>query len=162
MITIGTGNSKPKRADWNKIRAEYIKGGISQRKLAEKHGVSINTLIKRASREKWNSQRKETYKKVTAKVQQKTANVSADSATLAASIRVKLLERLDNLLDTLPGNIAATEFQQYGKGQKKILKLKDLTSMYKDLTDDMTQNDQAGSELLESLLALERRASDGD
>ena len=35
-----------KRIDWNAIRAEYIGGGISQRKLAKKYGVSDTTLIR--------------------------------------------------------------------------------------------------------------------
>lgn len=159
MIVIGKADNKPKRVDWTKIRAEYIKGGISQRKLAEKHGVSVNTMLKRANVEKWNEQRKQTYNKVTKKVQQKTAAVVADNATLAAWIKRKLLERLDSLLETLPEQMASTELQQYGKGQKRILKLKDLTAMYKDLTADMAQPDEQGNALLESLVALERRAN---
>lgn len=161
MITIGTDRkTKPKRIDWNKIRAEYIKGGISQRKLAAKYGVSVNTLIKKANVEKWSSQRDETYNKVTTRVQQKTANVVADSATIAAEIKRKLLARINGLIDSIPDGLASTEFQQYEKGKKRIFKLKDLTSMYKDLTADMAQPDEAGNELLQSLLDMERRLSD--
>ena len=40
-------------ADWEKIKAEYIKGGTSYRKLSEKHGVSFGTLKRRAGLEKW-------------------------------------------------------------------------------------------------------------
>ena len=156
MITIGTDN-KPKRVDWNKIRAEYIKGGISQRKLAAKYGVSMNTLIKKANVEKWSSQRDETYNKVTTRVQQKTANVVADNATLAAEIKRKLLERINTLIDSMPEKLASTELQEYGKGKKRVFKLKDLTAMYKDLTADMAQTEENRNELLDSLMALERR-----
>ena len=159
LIAIRKDNNKPKRVDWNKIRAEYIKGGISQRKLAAKHGVSMNTLIKKANVEKWSSQRDETYNKVTTRVQQKTANVVADNATLAAEIKRKLLARINNLIDSIPEELASTELQQYEKGKKRVFKLKDLTSMYKDLTADMTQQDETGNALLESLIALERRSS---
>lgn len=40
-------------ADWDKIRAEYLKGGTSYRKLAAKHGVPFKTLSQRAKREQW-------------------------------------------------------------------------------------------------------------
>ena len=39
--------------DWSKIKAEYISGGTSYRKLAAKYGVSFNTLQGVAQREKW-------------------------------------------------------------------------------------------------------------
>ena len=39
--------------DWNRIKAEYIAGGTSYRKLAEKHKVSFSTLRKVAAKEHW-------------------------------------------------------------------------------------------------------------
>ena len=39
--------------DWKKIKAEYIAGGTSYRKLAEKYGVSFSTLRKVAAKEQW-------------------------------------------------------------------------------------------------------------
>ena len=158
MIAIGTGKSG---IDWQKIRAEYIGGGISQRKLAEKYGISFNTLIKKANVEKWNAQRGEAYKEITKRVQQKTADIVADNVTIAAEIKRKLLERLVRVLDEFPED-SATEVQKFGKTERKIYKLKDLTAMYKDLTGDRVQKDEQGNELLESLLTLERRATNGD
>lgn len=155
MILIGKSENG---VNWNQIRAEYIKGGISQRKLAEKHGVSVNTLIKKANSEKWSSQRSETYNTVTKAVQQKTADAVADNATLAAGIKRKLLERLDRIIDTIPED-DATEIQVFSRQKRKVYKLRDLTAMYKDLTGDMAQQDSAGSELLKSLVDLERRFS---
>ena len=52
--------SKP---DWAKIRAEYITGGISQRKLAAKYNVSETTLMKKAAAENWSKLKKETDNK---------------------------------------------------------------------------------------------------
>ena len=40
MGVIHIGKEK-KRVDWNAVHAEYIGGGISQRKLAEKYGVTL-------------------------------------------------------------------------------------------------------------------------
>lgn len=129
------------------------------RKLAEKHRVPFGTLNDRAARGKWGQKRREAHRKAIEKAEQKTAEAFADNATLAAGIKRKLLERLNSLLETLPEQMASTELQQYGKGQKRILKLKDLTAMYKDLTADMAQPDEQGNALLESLVALERRAN---
>lgn len=129
------------------------------RKLAEKHRVPFGTLNDRAARGKWGQKRREAHRKAIEKAEQKTAEAFADNATLAAGIKRKLLERLNSLLETLPEEMASTELQQYGKGQKRILKLKDLTAMYKDLTADMAQPDEQGNALLESLVALERRAN---
>ena len=69
-----------KRVNWAKIKAEYIAGGISQRKLAAKHGVSFNTLAKRANNEKWAEIRDDTYNKSIAKAQQKAVEVTASNA----------------------------------------------------------------------------------
>lgn len=46
-----------KRPNWDRIKAEYLKGGIGYRPLAAKHGVSESTLTKRAIRESWDSER---------------------------------------------------------------------------------------------------------
>ena len=39
--------------DWKRIKAEYIAGGTSYRKLAEKYKVSFSTLRKVAAKEQW-------------------------------------------------------------------------------------------------------------
>lgn len=38
---------------WAEVRADFLATGMSYKKLAEKHGVSISTLKKRAASEKW-------------------------------------------------------------------------------------------------------------
>lgn len=39
--------------NWNEIRETYSQGGITQRELAEKFGVPLSTLRRRAAEEKW-------------------------------------------------------------------------------------------------------------
>ena len=157
------------KVDWNAIKAEYIGGGISQRDLAKKHGVSVDTLLKRANKERWNDDRKEASNKSTIKAQQKVASVTADNATIAARIRTKLLQKLEKEIDALPDKIGSEtsgtmiEDGKSSKGNKtrtiksQSYKLRDLTAAYKDLTADMVTNETAGSELLQSLFDLERR-----
>ena len=144
--------------NWHKIRAEYIAGGISQRKLAKKYGIPFSTLQKRAQREEWGENRRGAMVIVAENAVQKTAEVVADNATLAAGIKRKLLERLNRIVESFPEE-EATEVQKFGRTERKVYKLKDLTAMYKDLTADMVQPEERQNPLLESLLALERRSN---
>lgn len=66
--------------NWNKIKAEYIRGGISQQKLAEKYGVSYSTVHRRALKEQWGKQRAEREKKANQKIVEKIADIQADMA----------------------------------------------------------------------------------
>lgn len=165
MILIGN-------VDWNVLRAEYIGGGTSYRKLAKKYGVSVNTLSPIATAEGWPKLRQEAQDKATARTIQKTADIAADNATIAARIRTKLLRKLEKEIDALPdmigsetrNSVTENEFSQDGRRIQKVkeaaksFKLRDLAAAYKDLTADMIQTEQAGNELLQSLLDLERRA----
>jgi len=145
-----------KWVDWNAIRAEYIGGGISQRKLAEKHGIPVDILLKRANKEHWKSDRETASNKAAIKAQQKTVDAAADNATIAQDIKRRLLLRLARVEEKFP--MDATQIEIMDKGRKVTFKLRDLTAAYRDLTDNMTISEDAGNELLQSLMALERGA----
>lgn len=104
-ISVSTVMSK---ADWKKIKAEYIGGGISQRKLAEKHKVSESTLMKRAQAEHWTDERKQAYQKSTEKALQKVADEASENALILARCRRKLLRKLEQEIDALPDKIGST------------------------------------------------------
>ena len=135
MIPIDT----EKRINWHKIRAEYI-GGASQRSLAEKYGVSHSAVEKHCRNERWTEQRKAAMGKVTEKVIQKTADLAADNATIAAGIKRKALILLDKLIDDYM-QLSVTEHQEMGAGTKDIKRLRDITAAYKDLTGDMPKGE---------------------
>ena len=138
-----------KRVDWNVIRAEYVAGGISQRKLAEKYGVSYPTLRKQADSKGWVKEREAATRKAVEKASQKTAESAASNAVTAQRIRAKLLARLEREIDALPDSIgtnkrkAVTEYEYDGKRPKKQkdiateYKLRDLTAAWKDLTEGL-------------------------
>ena len=144
----------PIAVDWNAIRAEYIGGGISYRKLAAKHGVSFNTLKDRAVSEGWSNERENTHNRVTTEAQQRVIEAAADNATIAAELKKRLLLRLKRTEEKLP--MDATEVQMQKDGKKVIYKLRDITAAYRDLTADMVMTEQ-GNELLTALMELERR-----
>ena len=168
MIPIGN-------VDWNVIKAEYIGGGISQRKLADKHGVNADVLMQRANREQWKKARDDAERKALAKTQQKAAEAIADNATIAARIRTKLLLKLEKEIDKLPdliGSEHSTGIVEYGKNQKTgakqrkevvtAYKLRDLSAAYKDLTADITTGDTAKNDLMRDFVeASKRRLGNG-
>lgn len=159
-----------KRIDWPAIRAEYIAGGIGQRKLAEKYGLKYTALRFRADSEGWTAERKAAQQKAIKITTQKTAAAAADNAALAQGIKRKLLFLLDRKTDELmreelPGTTVRkneTENDYDGDGNlvkakdsQSEHKLRDLTAAYKDLTADMQQQGGTNNELLQSLYDLE-------
>lgn len=124
--------------NWNAIRAEYIGGGISQRKLAEKYGVAYSTLSNRATNERWNEKREQAKAEIDAKLGQRIAEAQANNASLAADIKRSLLMRLKRIEEKYP--LDATEVRTKVGNSTAIYKIKDLASAYKDLTDDMPKD----------------------
>ena len=175
-------DNNEKRVDWNVIRAEYVAGGISQRKLAEKYGVSYPTLRKQADSKGWVKEREAATRKAVEKAAQRTAESAASNAVTAQRIRAKLLARLEKEIDALPDSIGTNKRQavinyEYGlngktlKAQKDLAteyKLRDLTAAWKDLTEGLiiaeTTEETADDGFLEALsgTAAEDWAEDSD
>lgn len=120
--------------NWRKIKAEYIAGGISQRKLAEKHGVPVGTLRKRAFAEKWNSKRKVTEAKAEQKVSQKTAEAIADNAVLLERAKTGLLRRVVDMIENYPATSAA-EVKTKQNGALLKYSMKDIAAVLSVLED---------------------------
>lgn len=47
-----------KNINWNELREEYIRGGITQGELAERYGIPAGSLRRRAAAEGWRTMRK--------------------------------------------------------------------------------------------------------
>jgi len=148
-----------KRLDWAVIRAEYIAGGISQRKLAAKYGVSETTMMKKAAAERWSGLRKATEAKSTAKAQQKTANAVASNAVKLERAKGLVIDRLLRVIESMPAG--GTHTRQYLQDGNKRLTvdydLLEIVSIIEKLQSKDGGN-SAGNELLQSLFDLERRA----
>lgn len=85
--------------NWNKIRNEYINGHISYEKLAKKHGISIQSIKDRGTKEKWVAQKKEQQTKIQQKTNQKTAEILAEKEAerilRISAAADKLLEKIE-------------------------------------------------------------------
>ena len=85
--------------DWSKLKAEYIAGGTSYRKLAKKYEVSANTLTGIAIREGWNELKKQAQSKSTSKMVDSVAKDIAKKSIKINDVADKLLDKIAELLD---------------------------------------------------------------
>ena len=119
---------------WRKIKAEYIAGGISHRKIAAKYDVPFGTLQKRARVEKWNTKRQKAEDATVEKVTQKTVEEVADNAVMLQKIKAKLLAKLDSMVDAYPDANAA-EIKHKTKSTEIIYRMRDIAAVYAALED---------------------------
>lgn len=128
--------------DWLKIKTEYINGGISYRKLAEKHRVSSSALMQKAAKEKWAEEREQQRRETEAKTKQKAAEKISDNeseiVSIKSRIRLKIYQELENRLNA--NGVDGADFRR-------------LVQNYKDMNDievvDAPEMDEDG--LLEAL-----------
>ena len=80
--------------NWNELREEYIRGGITQGALAERYGIPAGSLRRRAAAEGWRAMRKSRE----SGQQEDPAAVSARTARQLA-LTDRMLEILTNALE---------------------------------------------------------------
>ena len=141
--------------NWRKIKAEYIAGGISQRALGEKYGISTRTIERRAQKEKWTSKRKDADGKAVEKVAEKKAETVADNAILLERIKNKLLVRLSDMIDGYPDTNAVEMRERIGHADY-IYRMKDIAAIYTALEDKTAAGKNADIEDLSPLTELLR------
>ena len=107
--------------DWKAIKAEYIRGGTSYRKLCSKYGVSFSSLRGIAGKEKWTELREQAQHKSNTKLVEKVSDETSGKNTKIIDVADKLLDKLNQVIDTTDVLTAKT--------------LKDITSALKDLKD---------------------------
>ena len=106
--------------DWKQIKAEYIAGGTSYRKLCAKYGVSRTTLEKKARDEKWTDLRRQAQGKAEAKIIDAVSDKEARKANKIIDVADKLLDKISELMEDM---VVDTQ------------SLKQLTSALKDLKE---------------------------
>lgn len=144
------------RLDWDAIRAEYVAGGISQKALAERHGVPLGTLSRRAVAEGWVSAREDRAGGGRTPRQAAVRDSGeAGNAEIAARLRKKLLMRLERVADAIPDG-ALTETKAQDEAEIRLFKLRDLTAAYKDLAGELQRDEATDIEDLEPLAELLR------
>lgn len=85
--------------DWKRIKAEYIAGGVSLRRLSEKYGVSFSTIQKKSMEEKWSILRKKGRRKAEEKIIEAVVSKEVEKATNIADVADRLLEKITEVLE---------------------------------------------------------------
>lgn len=87
--------------DWNKIKQEYISSGASYRKLADKYGVSISTLSKRASKEKWSELKDAAEQECNSELIKSVGKKQAKRIERMLTVTDKMLDKIEMIVDSL-------------------------------------------------------------
>lgn len=111
--------------DWKKIKAEYIKGGTSYRKLADKYNAPFGTLRKVAAKEGWRELRDKTRLKTDTRL---TDAVSIEQANRLARIH----KVADDLLLQLESIVSEFRLSDIVMDRQC---LKQITGALKDIKD---------------------------
>lgn len=129
--------------DWQRLKAEYIAGGISYRKLAEKYDVPFSNLKRIATRDGWYSLREQAETEATTKMVKNCAAKQAERMNRLFSAADELLSFVEKLI----GSLKSDDIQL----DKSILKT--LSATMKDIKD--IQGVKAPLELEEQQMRLE-------
>lgn len=116
--------------DWKKIKAEYIRGGVSYRKLAEKYEVSPTTLYKRMKAEKWADLRKQKEIKSDAKIVESEANRDFKRVDSIQTVADLLLQKIK---DGVEDGTLITDSQSIRQITASIKDLKDIKGFKSEL-----------------------------
>jgi hypothetical protein len=135
---------------WQKIKAEYIAGGTSYRKLAEKYGVSRTTLERKAKDEKWAELRRQAEGKAEAKIvdaiSEKNAKIDDKYFRLVDKLFTKAEEVIDKTPIWQPNSIkemaTALKYLKECKGVKSEADMREQEARIKKLQKEAQDNNQ--------------------
>jgi citrate lyase synthetase len=142
--------------DWEPIKHEYIYTKTSYRKLAEKHGISFNTLKDAAVKNGWAKLKKREQHKITTKAQQKTVEKivtqEVDRVSKILELTDKLTPKIEKAISQLEktiveGKTISSLVDTY-RMRQITQTLKDLKDLAKeDNTNDMAKLDEVLSKI---------------
>ena len=137
--------------DWNKLKAEYIAGGISYRKLAEKYGVSFSTLRDIAIREKWTDLKAQAQNKSVTKLVESVAKQNGKHTVSVIDVADKLLNKIETMIEAEGLTISnvkdlasAIKNLKEIKGIKSEIDLKEQKARIKKLEKEIEANNPNG------------------
>ena len=113
--------------DWTAIKTEYIAGGTSYRKLAEKYSVPLGTLRRVAKDGNWVGLRAQAEIETDTKIVNSVSDKNAKQAELVTTIANKLLEKLGEAIDMVDV-IDSQTFKQYTSALKDLKDIKGIKS----------------------------------
>lgn len=141
--------------DWNKLKTEYIKGGTSYRKLAEKYKANLSVLKRIAKDENWVGLREQCKAKAATKIVEIESDKQADRMKRLLTVSDKLLEAVEDAVEKFQAGELLLE-----KGALKSLSgtIKDI----KDIQSLKTELDIEEQKARIAILKKQAEANNGD
>jgi len=113
--------------DWNSLKSEYIAGGTSYRKLAEKYDVPIGTLRRVAKDGEWVKLREQAEIESDTKIIAAVSTKNAEKAKKVIDVANKLLDKLSDTIDRLDV-IDSQSLKHYTSALKDLRDIKGVKS----------------------------------
>lgn len=143
--------------DWTKLKAEYIKGGTSYRKLADKYNIPLGTLYKRAKREKWVELKQQSGDRTVAKIVDKIEEQTVDRLTRIQDITDKLLDKIEQAIDELDiqlyKNVEKVKEIEYNNLERPDKPTKEIIHEEEKVTEIRTIIDRKGVQAIANALS---------
>ena len=141
--------------EWKKIKAEYIAGGTSYRKLAEKYKVKLSALRSIAEREKWVELKAQTQHKTNTKLTETVSNKKAEIDDKYFRLVDKLLDKAEETIDdvdkwhpTLLKEMATTmKYLKECKGIKSEADMREQEARINKLRKEAEREDDTTNEI---------------
>lgn len=142
-------------SDWTRIKAEYLAGGTSYRKLAKKYEVKLSALRSVAEREKWVELKAQTQHKTNTKLTETVSNKKAEIDEKYFRLVDKLLDKAEETIDdvdkwhpTLLKEMATTmKYLKECKGIKSEADMREQEARINKLRKEAEREDDTTSEI---------------
>lgn len=138
--------------DWKKAKAEYISGGTSYRKLAEKYGESLSNIKRIAKNENWVELREQCKAKAATKIVEIESSRQAERMERLLNVSDKLLEAVEDAVNAF----------QVGELLLDKSALKHLSGTIKDIKDIQNIKSQLDIEEQKARIAILKKQAEAD
>lgn len=138
--------------DWNKLKAEYIKGGTSYRKLAAKYNANLSVLKRIARDEDWVGLREQCKAKAASKIVEIESDKQADRMKRLLTVSDKLLMAVEEAVDKFQAGELTLD-----KGA-----LKSLSGTIKDIKDIQSIKTELDIEEQKARIAILKKQAEAD
>jgi hypothetical protein len=136
--------------DWNQLKMEYLEGGTSYTRLADKYGLTRDAIAKHAQRDGWQALKKARYAETEREMVRRAAAQEVDRTERVWTAADLLLDRVVALMSGSTGNTARD--------------LRDLSAALRDVRETLglkTQRDIREQEAKIAKLEADARKDDG-
>ena len=139
---------------WSKIRAEWLKGGITQAQLAKKYGLSVKTIQNRAYKEGWKNEKGKIREKVEEKTRDRVVRARVNHLEKLIEANEALLDGLTELTDMIRKN----PFQMFNDANGTLRNAESVARAIQTAT--LTQRDLYGLKNIDQKLAQKKFAAE--